>query len=148
MRNVLPVIIMLVLVLAPSTHAQEKKRGSQLDRAALRRCMLFNDDIARHRKAYNVHVREVNRVETQMAHIRAQLFQMKRAIDAGDRRRGVAYTHKINEHETLRDQNFDRKLRMAEISKKESVVQEEFNRECAGRPFPKSDYLDIKNRQR
>ncbi len=148
MHGFLSAAIILLLVFAPSTHAQQKNKSPSLDRAALKRCILLNDEIARHRKAYNVYVREVNRVETQQARIRAQIFQMKRAIDAGDSRRADVYRHKINEHEALRDQNFERKLRMAEISKKESLVQEEFNKACAGRPFPKSDYLDIKSRQK
>lgn len=106
--------------------------------------MSLDDEMERQRKAYNVQVRESNELVKQQAQIRGELDQMKMAIEAGESFRMDAYNARIEDHNEIGERHDEYTLRMAEISEKQRLAAEEYNRTCAGRTFLNADLLKIK----
>ena len=59
-----------------------------------------------------------------------------------------AYNDKVDQFDALHDKHKEYELRMAEISEKQRIAAEEFNRSCAGRAFSNADLLQIKGRRK
>lgn len=144
MRYVSNGVMLVALVIALPALAKGSQSKPPLDEAGLKRCVALEDETERQRKAYNVQVRESNELVKQQAQIRGELDQMRLAIEGGDRFRMDAYNAKIDEHNAIGERHDAYKLRMAEISEKQRLAAEEFNKACAGRSFYNADLLKIR----
>lgn len=128
----------------PAVLSKGNQAKPPLNQAELRQCVSLDDEMERQRKAYNVQVREGNELVKQQAQIRGELDQMKMAIEAGESFRMDAYNARIEDHNEIGERHDEYTLRMAEISEKQRLAAEEYNRTCAGRTFLNADLLKIK----
>ncbi len=128
----------------PSVLSKGNQAKPPLSQAELRQWVSLEDEIERQRKAYNIQVRESNDLVKQQAQIRGELDQLKMGIDAGESFRMDAYNAKIEEHNEIGERHDEYTLRMAEISEKQRLAAEDYNRTCAGRTFLNADLLKIK----
>ena len=142
------ILLVALLAYCGCVQAKEKPKGPPLDREQLQRCVFLDDEIERQRTLYNVQVREGNELVKQQAQMRGELDQMKMAIDAGETYRLDAYNAKVEEHNAIGSRHDEYEVRMAEISEKQRLAAEEFNRSCAGRTYRNADFLQVKRRKK
>jgi hypothetical protein len=147
MRYFLATTALVLGLGAVPAHAQKKPQPA-LGHDALKHCIDLEDETEGLRKEYNAQVHAGNELVKQQQQIHAELDTMKATLDSGDTSGMDAYNAKVEEFNAIGEKHEEYALRMAEISEKQRIIAEEFNKSCAGKSFLNADLLEIKHRKK
>ena len=124
-----------------------ERAGAPLTQAELKQCNDLHVEMNRHVERYNEHVRASNALAKKADALQAELAQMRKAIDAGDRSGLEAYNAKVQENNDLVAAQEPHQAAMADIAAEQNRTSERFNASCAGRQYHLSDMSEIKRRK-
>ena len=147
-RSLAIAVLIVSLLFSSSVVAAGKKPApaAVLSQEDLKECVDLEGAASRQIDLYNAQVKAGNALLKKLEGVRAEIEQMRKEIDAGDRSKLDIYNAKIDENNAIVKEHDEYQMRMGEIATEQERITQQFNAKCAGKRFKQSDMYQVKKK--